>query len=124
MEGGIFTYLIVIGVFIFGFYVLYYFFPFGIWFKAQISGVRISLLDLIDMKIRRVAPSPIVRSLIMAAKAGIEIQKDALEAHSMAGGNVENVMTGLIIAKSKNKDLSFKEACRLDLARKDLTEYI
>jgi len=124
MEGGIFTYLIVIGVFIFGFYVLYFFVPFGIWFTAQISGVRISLLDLIDMKIRRVAPSPIVRSLIMAAKAGIEIQKDALEAHSMAGGNVENVMTGLIIAKNKDKNLSFKEACKLDLARKDLIKEI
>lgn len=124
MEGGIFTYLIVIGVFMFGFYVLYFFFPFGIWFTAQISGVRISLLELIDMKIRRVEPSPIVRSLIMAAKAGIEIQKDALEAHSMAGGNVENVMTGLIIAKNKDKDLSFKEACKLDLARKDLTKEI
>lgn len=74
------------------------------------------------MKIRRVAPSPIVRSMIMAAKAGIGIQKDALEAHSLAGGNVENVVIGMIIAKFKDEHLSFKDACRLDLAKKDFTK--
>ena len=118
MGGGIFAILIIIGVFVFGLYVLYFFFPIGIWLRAHISGVRISLLDLIDMKIRRIEPSPIVRSMIMAANAGIEIQKDALEAHSLAGGNVENVMTGIIEAKKKGKHISFKEACKLDLAHK------
>ena len=122
MEGGIFTYLIFIGVLIFGVYVLCFFVPLGIWFTAQLSGVRISLIDLIDMKIRRVAPAPIVRSLIMAAKAGIDIQKDSLEAHTMAGGNVENVMKGLIMARNKDMDLSFRVACKLDLAGKDLTK--
>jgi uncharacterized protein YqfA (UPF0365 family) len=121
MEDGIFSYLILIGVFIFGLYILFFFVPFGLWLRAKISGVRISLLELIYLKMRRVAPSPIVRSMIMAAKAGIEIKQDALEAHSLAGGNVENVVTGMIIAKNKNEYLSFKEACKMDLAKKDLT---
>jgi uncharacterized protein YqfA (UPF0365 family) len=120
MENGNFTYLVFIGVFLFGLYILINFVPFGLWVTAKISGVRLSLLDLIYMKIRRVAPAPIVRSMIMATKAGIEIQVEALEAHSMAGGNVENVVTGMIIAKNRNVQLSFKEACQMDLARKDL----
>jgi uncharacterized protein YqfA (UPF0365 family) len=122
MEGGIFAYLILIGTFLFGWYVLLYFAPFGLWIRAIISGVRLSLLDLIFMKIRRVAPAPIVRSMILAAKAGLEIQHEALEAHSLAGGNVENVVTGMIIAKNNKVYLSFKEACQMDLASKDLTK--
>lgn len=124
MEGGIFTYLIIIGIILFGLYILLFYLPFGLWLKARIAGVRISLLDLIYMKVRRVAPSPIVRSMIMAAKAGIDIQKDAFEAHSLAGGNIENVVSGMIIARNKNVKLSFKKACKLDLARKDLTKEI
>jgi uncharacterized protein YqfA (UPF0365 family) len=122
MEGGIFTYLILIGVFIFGLYVLYSFVPFGIWVKAQISGVRISLLELINMKICRIAPSPIVRSMIMAARAHIEIHKDALEAHSKAGGDVEKVVREMIRARNNREHLSFKQACKLDLAIKDPTD--
>lgn len=118
--GGIFSYLMVIGVIIFGLYVLCIFVPLGTWFTARISGIKISLLDLIYMKIRRIAPSPIVRSLIMAAKAGIEIKQDDLEAHSMAGGNVENVVAKMIAARKKARELSFKEACKMDLAPKDL----
>jgi len=122
MEKEIFTYIIAIGLIIFGFYILFSFVPFGIWLSARISGVKISLLELIYMKMRRIAPSPIVRSMIMAAKAGIEIDKDALEAHSLAGGNVENVVTGMIIAKNRDEQLSYKEACKFDLANKDLTK--
>ena len=122
MKDGILSYLILIGGSIFGFYILIAFIPFGTWISARISGIRISLLDLIYMKIRRIAPAPIVRSMIMAAKAGIEIPNEALEAHSMAGGNVENVVTGMIASKNKDRKLSFSEACKLDLAGKDLTK--
>lgn len=122
MESVILTYVILIGVSIFGFYVLCFFFPFGVWLKAIVSGVRIPLLDLIEMKLRRIAPSPIVRSMIMAAKAGIEIQQDALEAHSLAGGNVEHVVTEMINAHNREEHLSFYDACYKDLASKNLTK--
>lgn len=124
MEDGILAYLIIVGVSIFGFYILIAFIPFGTWITARVSGVRITLLDLIYMKVRRIATAPIVKCMIMAAKAGIDIQKDALEAHSMSGGNVENVVTGMIIARNKNKSLSFNKACKMDLAGKDLSKEI
>ncbi len=122
MENGIFAYLIVIGTFLFGLYVLIFFVPFGLWIRAINSGIGITLLELIDMKIRRVPPSPIVKSMILAEKEGIDIPMDALEAHSLAGGDVEHVVKGMIMAKNNNVHLSFKEACEMDLARKNLTK--
>ena len=122
MEGGLVTYLIIAGTILFGLYIIVFFVPFGLWITAKVAGVRITLLELIDMKMRRVAPSPIVRSLIMAVKADIEIQLESLEEHSMAGGNVENVITTMIKARNKNKQLSFEEACERDLANEDLTK--
>jgi len=124
MEIGIFAYLIIIGTFLFGGYILITFVPFGLWIRALISGTGITLLDLIDMKVRRVAPSPIVRSKIMATKAGIDIQMEELEAHSLAGGDVELVVKGMIKAKNKQVHLSFKKACEKDLAKKNLTKEI
>lgn len=120
MENRIISYVLIIGTFLFGLYVLLFFVPFGLWLKAKISGVPMTLLDLIYLKMCRVAPSPIVKSMILAAKEGIEIQKEALEDHSRAGGNVENVVTGMIIAKRKKAHLSFKEACQLDLTGRKL----
>jgi uncharacterized protein YqfA (UPF0365 family) len=122
MGNGIFAYLIGIGTFLFGLYVLVFFVPLGLWIKALISGLEITLLELIDMKIRRVPPSPIVQSMILAAKEGIDIQMEALEAHCMAGGDVEHVVQGMIVSRNNNVHLSFKEACEKDLARKNLSK--
>lgn len=120
MEVGIVAYLILTGVFLFGVYVLIFLLPLGLWLKARISGVQITLLDLINMKVCRVPPSTVVKAMIMAAKSGIEINYDALESHCRAGGNVENVLRLMILAKEKNKKLSFEEACQRDLAGKNL----
>jgi uncharacterized protein YqfA (UPF0365 family) len=122
MENGIFTYLILIGAIVFGVYVLFFFVPFGLWISARIAGIKITLLELVYMKMCRVPPAPIVKSMVMALEASLEIQKDALEAHSLAGGNVEKVVTSMIIAKNKGEYLSFQEACRMDLANTDLKE--
>lgn len=120
MGNGILAYLIITGTFLFGLYVLIFFVPFGLWIRAISSGIEITLLELIDMKIRRVAPSPIVKSMILAAKEGLDIQWEALEAHSKAGGDVELVVKAMVMAKDKHVDLSFKEASEKDLARKNL----
>ena len=119
MEVGIGAYLILTGVFLFGVYVLVFLLPLGLWLKARISGVQITLLDLINMKVCRVPTSKVVKAMIMAAKSGIEINYEALESHCRAGGNVENVLRLIIVAKEKNKKLSFKEACQMDLDGKD-----
>ena len=119
MEEGIVMYLILAGVFLFGLYVLIFLLPLGLWLKARISGVHITLLDLINMKVCRIPPSTVVEAMIMAVRSGIEINIEALEAHCKAGGNVENVLRQMILARDKNKKLSFHEACQLDLTGKD-----
>ena len=70
------------------------------------------------MKVCRIPPSTVVEAMIMAVRSGIEINIEALEAHCKAGGNVENVLRQMILARDKNKKLSFHEACHLDLAGK------
>ena len=69
--------------------VFFYYCPFFLWISARVSGVRISLVQLVLMRIRNVPASVIVRALIEAHKAGLkDVTRDDLEAHYLAGGNV------------------------------------
>ena len=72
--------------------------PVGLWITAYFSGVKIKMATLIGMRLRRVAPSLIVNPMIKATKAGLEINIDELEAHFLAGGNVNTLVDALIAA--------------------------
>jgi uncharacterized protein YqfA (UPF0365 family) len=105
-------------------WLIFYFIPIGLWFTALISGVRISLLQLILMRWRKVPPGVIVRSMIEAFKAGLQIKRDDLEAHYLAGGHVENVVHALVSASKANIDLSFQMATAIDLAGRNVLEAV
>jgi uncharacterized protein YqfA (UPF0365 family) len=124
MEGaGIYIFYI-IGILILLMLVLYLV-PIGLWFQALVSGVRISLIQLIFMRWRKVPPSIIVRALIEATKAGLaEIKRDALEAHYLAGGHVEKVVHALVSAAKANIALTFNMATAIDLAGRDVFEAV
>ena len=108
-----------------GLWVLFYFIPVGLWFTALISGVHISLLQLILMRWRKVPPQTIVRAMIEAHKAGLQgIKRDDLEAHYLAGGHVEAVVHALVSAEKANIDLNFKMATAIDLAGRDVFEAV
>jgi uncharacterized protein YqfA (UPF0365 family) len=117
-----------IGIIVAGIVVLFmilYYVPIGLWFSALVSGVRISLLQLVMMRIRKVPPSIIVRTLIEAHKAGLQdIKRDDLEAHFLAGGHVEKVIHALVSASKANIDLSFKMATAIDLAGRDVFQAV
>jgi len=118
-------YIVIIVASIIGLWIIFYFIPVGLWFSALISGVRISLLQLILMRWRKVPPSIIVRSLIVAHKAGlIQIHRDELEAHYLAGGHVVKVVHALVSANKANIDLSFQMATAIDLAGRDVLEAV
>lgn len=118
------AFLIIIGIIILVF-ILLYFIPIGIWFSALVSGVRISLLQLFLMRFRKVPPGIIVRAMIEAYKAGLKtVKRDELEAHYLAGGNVENVVHALVSAEKANIDLGFKMATAIDLAGRDVFEAV
>ncbi len=96
----------------------------GLWISAQLSGVRISLIQLIFMRWRKVPPSVIVKSLITATKAGIPLSRNELEAHYLAGGNVTSVVNAMVSADKANIDLNFKSASAIDLAGRDVFEAV
>ncbi len=101
-----------------------YFFPIGLWFSALVSGVKISLIQLVLMRFRKVPPSVIVRSLIESTKAGLSLNRNDLEAHLLAGGHVPRVTHALVSAQKANIDLSFKMATAIDLAGRDVFEAV
>lgn len=101
---------------------------FGLWVQAFLTGSGVGILDLVGMKFRRVPARTIVRSKIMATKAGLndpELTTKALEAHYLSGGNVPQVIRALIAAKkAKTIQLTFREACAIDLAGRDVLESV
>jgi len=117
--------LIAIGIgSIFLLWLLFYFVPVGLWFTALVSNVRISLLQLVLMRWRKVPPRIIVNSLIASTKAGLNLQRDDMEAHFLAGGNVQGVVNALISAEKANIALNFKTATAIDLAGRDVLEAV
>lgn len=96
------------------------FVPLGLWISALAAGVRIGILNLIGMRLRRVIPSKIVNPLIKATKAGLDIEVNKLEAHYLAGGNVDRVINALIAAQRANIPLEFERAAAIDLAGRDV----
>ncbi len=100
------------------------FFPFGLWITALFSGVRVSILTLVGMRFRRVRPSKIVDPMIKATKAGLDLSIDKLEAHYLAGGNIDSVVDALIAAQRANITLEFEQAAAIDLAGRDVLEAV
>ena len=116
--------VLIVFVSLFAIWLIFYFIPVGLWFSALVSGVRISLLQLVLMRWRKVPPSVIVSSMIESTKAGLSLNPNELEAHYLAGGNVTNVVHALVSAQKANILLDFKMATAIDLAGRDVFEAV
>lgn len=116
--------IIIVVASIVGLWIIFYFIPIGLWFQALVSGVKISLLQLVFMRWRKVPPGLIVRAMIEGSKAGIELLRNDLEAHFLAGGHVESVVHALVSASKANIELSFQMATAIDLAGRDVFEAV
>ncbi|NCS88020.1 MAG: hypothetical protein AUK34_04225 [Ignavibacteria bacterium CG2_30_36_16] len=102
-----------------------YFVPLGLFITAYFSGVKVKIFkDLVGMRLRKVPPVVIVRSMITATKAGITIDQSKLEAHYLAGGNVIKVINALVSADKANLGLTFERATAIDLAGRDVLEAV
>jgi len=104
--------------------ILFSFVPVGLWISALAAGVRIGIFTLVGMRLRRVPPGQIVGTLIKADKAGLDINVNQLEAHFLAGGNVDRVVNALIAAERANIPLPFERAAAIDLAGRDVLEAV
>ncbi|MCM2677855.1 flotillin-like protein FloA [Alkalicoccobacillus plakortidis] len=122
-EGTIFI-LIAIAVVIILLAVLFTFVPVALWISAIAAGVKISIFELIGMRLRRVVPARVVNPLIKAVKAGIDLDTSRLEGHYLAGGNVDRVVNALIAAQRANIELPFERAAAIDLAGRDVLEAV
>ena len=100
------------------------FVPVGLWISAVAANVKVGIFNLVGMRLRRVAPAKIVFPLIKATKAGLEVKVNQLEAHYLAGGDVDRVVNALIAAQRAGMDLSFEKASAIDLAGRNVFEAV
>lgn len=100
------------------------FVPITLWISAIAANVKVSIFNLIGMRLRRVAPKKILLPLIKATKAGLDIRVNELEAHYLAGGNVDQVVDALIAAHRADFRLPFERAAAIDLAGRDVLEAV
>ncbi len=98
--------------------------PFRLWFAAFASGVHVKMRTLIGMRIRKVVPSRIINPMIKATKAGLQLSVNKLEAHLLAGGNVDRVVNALVAAQRAGIPLDFERACAIDLAGRDVLQAV
>lgn len=115
--------LILLGFVILFLLVLFYFVPVGMWIQAVVSvGLgKVTIIDLIRMRLRKIPPRLITDGVINCHKAGLtHITTDGLETHYLAGGNVANVVDALIASDKANIDLKFETATAIDLAGRDV----
>lgn len=101
-----------------------HFVPIGLWISAMAAGVSVGIVNLIGMRLRRVIPSKIILSLVKANKAGLDVNVNQLEAHYLAGGDVDRVVDALIAAHRATMSLTFERACAIDLAGRDVLEAV
>ena len=113
------TAFIAIGIILF-IILFFVFVPVGLLISASASGVKVGLVQLIGMRIRKVVPQRIVNPMIKATKAGLSISSNKLEAHYLAGGNVDRVVNALIAAQRAGIPLDFEQSCAIDLAGRDV----
>ena len=100
------------------------FVPIGLWISSLAADVKVSIFNLIGMRLRRVKPDRIVLPLIKATKAGLNLNVNQLEAHYLAGGNIDGVVNALIASERAGIDLPFEKAAAIDLAGRDVLEAV
>ncbi len=101
-----------------------HFVPIGLWISAIAAGVHVGIFTLVGMRLRRVVPQRIVLPLIKANKAGLDVSVNQLEAHYLAGGNVDRVVDALIAAHRAEIPLPFERSAAIDLAGRDVLEAV
>ncbi|MEN8905392.1 MAG: flotillin-like protein FloA [Clostridiales bacterium] len=117
-------FFLITGFIIFMFFIFAVFIPVGLWISALAANVKVSIFSLIGMRLRRVTPVRVVVPLIKATKAGLNLNTNKLEAHYLAGGNVDNVVNALIASHRANISLEFEKAAAIDLAGRNVLEAV
>ncbi len=105
-------------------WLFFYFVPMGLWISALAAGVPVGPMTLVGMRLRKVNPHRVILPMIAAWKAGLKLAISELEAHYLAGGNVDRVARALISADKANIVLDFQRAAAIDLAGRDVLDAV
>ncbi len=124
MGVDVLIYVVGLFVIILGLTIFLSFVPLGLWISSLAAGVNVGIFTLVGMRLRRVVPSRIVNPLIKARKGGIDVSVNQLEAHFLAGGNVDRVVNALIAAQRAKIELGFERAAAIDLAGRDVLQAV
>ena len=116
--------LIILVAFFVGLAIFLHFVPLGLWIFAMAAGSTVGIFIFIGMRLRRVPPGQIVMPLIKANKAGLNINVNQLEAHYLAGGNVDRVIDSMIAAARAQIPLTLERSCAIDLAGRNVLEVV
>ena len=116
--------LILAGLGVVFFVILFSFIPVGLWISASAAGVPVGIFSMVGMRLRRVPPTRIINPLIKATKAGLDLSSDKLEAHYLAGGNVDEVVDALIASQRADLGIEFERAAAIDLAGRDVLKAV
>ena len=116
---------ILLGVVV-GFVVLILVLRFGhLYVRSVMTQAGVGLFDLLAMWLRKVNPAVIVNTRVMVVQARIEqVDRTDLEAHFLAGGNVERVVRALIAADRAGIQIDFRTASGIDLAGRDVLDAV
>lgn len=122
--GNLIGFFVILGIILVLLGLFFRFVPVGLWVTAYFSGVKVSIGTLIGMRLRQVIPHQVIRPMIKATKAGLALRIDELEAHYLAGGNINAVIDALIAAQRADIDLEFEQAAAIDLAGRNVFEAV
>ncbi len=124
MVNGLMGLLLIAGLAVILLVVLFSFIPVGLWISASAAGVPVGIFSMVGMRLRRVPPARIINPLIKATKAGLDLSADKLEAHYLAGGNVDRVVDALIASQRADLGIEFERAAAIDLAGRDVLQAV
>ena len=116
--------IVIIAIIVIFLALFFSFIPVTLWISALAANVKVGIWTLVGMRLRRVVPSRIVNPMIKAVKAGLDIPINKLEAHYLAGGDVDRVVNSLIAAQRADIPLEFERAAAIDLAGRDVLEAV
>src|SRR5947208_1776887 len=112
--------LLLVGIF---FLVIFFSFV-RLWIQCLLTGAKISILDLIGMKLRNVDYAMIVRQKIALVQAGVKVSTQDMEAHYLSRGNVPKTATAVIAAHKAGIELPWRTAAAIDLAGRDILDAV
>ena len=97
---------------------------FNLWLQARASGIRITILDMLLMRLRKIDPHEVVDSIITMTKAGLDVNANDIESHILAGGSLAAVSGAAIRVEKADLDMDFRTLAAIDLAGRDLVDAI